>query len=78
MLLVSFKTTYVRQKIVLGNADGYISYDSLFTHDKVVQAAVVDPQTATSILLSSSGTSGMAKYVQLSHLNVIYLALQMQ
>lgn len=64
--------------IVLGEAEGYIPYDSLFTEDRVTVPSNANPKKTACILLSSSGTTGLPKAVQLSHVNIIANIMQLQ
>ncbi|KAL4219667.1 hypothetical protein ACF0H5_022239 [Mactra antiquata] len=55
--------------IVIGTSDEFISYDSLYSNERVTKPADIDPMNTASILLSSSGTTGLPKFVRLSHVN---------
>ncbi|XP_060552027.1 uncharacterized protein LOC132713440 [Ruditapes philippinarum] len=58
--------------IVIGdNNTSHIQYESLFTSGSVTTATDDNPRTTASILLSSSGTTGLPKFVRLSHINII-------
>lgn len=64
--------------ILNGKADGYIPYESLFTSERVVTPSRANPKKTACILLSSSGTTGLPKAVQLSHVNIIANIMQCQ
>jgi len=63
--------------VLFGDVDGYPSFQSLLdpAHPAFV-APEIDPKTAVAALMSSSGTTGFPKPVQLTHFNLIANCLQ--
>ncbi|TXK09961.1 AMP-binding protein [Microbacterium hatanonis] len=57
--------------IVLDGADGYSDLRSLLAEGRTAPAVSFDPATHVAVLPYSSGTTGMAKGVMLSHRNLV-------
>ena len=67
---MSNESDLLNKIIVIGKNDNFIEYDTLFGDTKVTEPAKIDPETTAAIYLSSGGTSGPSKIVQLSHINI--------
>jgi acyl-CoA synthetase (AMP-forming)/AMP-acid ligase II len=61
----------VREIFVLGDVDGTTSYASLLTHGDQPPGVSIDPKKDLVALPYSSGTTGLAKGVMLSHYNLV-------
>ncbi|KAL4220136.1 hypothetical protein ACF0H5_020548 [Mactra antiquata] len=63
--------------ITFGEADGYTSFSSLLDPSNVCYTTPEgDPKTCVAALMSSSGTTGFPKSVQISHYNMVANTLQ--
>ena len=61
----------IEQIIVLGEAEGTIAYADLLNNDGTVPEVTIDPDKDLVALPYSSGTTGLAKGVMLTHANLI-------
>ncbi|KAL3887155.1 hypothetical protein ACJMK2_027107 [Sinanodonta woodiana] len=70
---IRLKLTTRLKVIVFGQADNCESYEKLLQNkgERVTSDADLDPEKTPAILLSSSGTTGLSKTVQLSHSNIV-------
>lgn len=62
---------FLKTFIVFGEADRCFPYSTLFSRGRLLYPTQVDSATSVALLLSSSGTSGLPKFVQLTHTNLI-------
>ncbi|XP_052820330.1 uncharacterized protein LOC128246181 [Mya arenaria] len=73
------RQTFLEKLIVLGKeCDGYVDFDSLLKHGTLQEKPEVDPKMSTALLLSSSGTTGLPKFVRLTHRNLVANMIQIQ
>ena len=70
------KPNLLRYIIVLEKSDKFISYESLLGTSRVTQPQRLNPRTTAAILLTSSGTTGLPKFVQLSHFSLVANLMQ--
>lgn len=61
----------VADVVVLDQADGYPNLSSLLANDEPVPAVSIDPAEDVAVLPYSSGTTGRAKGVMLTHRNLV-------
>ena len=74
------ETTSVEETFVFNNSDAANSFDLLFqdNHDTELQSVNINPRTDIAILPYSSGTTGLAKGVMLSHYNLVAHNMQIE
>jgi acyl-CoA synthetase (AMP-forming)/AMP-acid ligase II len=65
------KATGIEHVIVLGESGGLTRFTDLLTGDPLAEPVRLDPRTAVAALPFSSGTTGRAKGVQLTHHNLV-------
>ncbi|KAK3578369.1 hypothetical protein CHS0354_025464 [Potamilus streckersoni] len=70
---IRLKLTTRLKVVVFGQADNCESYETLLQNkgEQITTGVDLDPQKTPAILLSSSGTTGLSKIVQLSHSNIV-------
>lgn len=64
--------------VVVGPAEGSISFDDLLAHGDTAPAVEIDPGTDLALLPYSSGTTGLAKGVMLTHRAIVANVVQCQ
>ena len=67
----------IEELFVFGEADGAIPFNSLLESDGVVPPVEIDPKNDLVALPYSSGTTGLAKGVMLTHYNLVANMCQM-
>ena len=66
----------VRELIVFGEAPGATPFAALLAHDGPLPDVAIDPRRDVAAILCSSGTTGLPKGAQLTHLNLVASACQ--
>jgi len=70
------KRSAIEEIFVLGEAAGATAFGTLLQGDGVAPEVAIDPRSDLAVLPYSSGTSGRAKGVMLTHRNLVSITLQ--